>query len=146
MGRRAKGSLLQMGDGAVDPGPEAFTAIAKLTSFKPPAFGEGVIDTTNFDSAADEHVTDGIQSHGEVPVEGFWLPEAATHGDTAGLAAKAIAGGTHNFKVVVNTATGTKTFAFAASVRFEPNVGGPRDALKFSGALRISAGVTITTT
>lgn len=143
--RKSKGSLLQMGDGAVSPAVEAFTSIAKLTNFKPPKFGQGVIDVTNHDSVANEHVTDGIQDHGEIPIEGYWLPEAATHGDATGLEKKAIDGGVHNFKVLVPTATGTKTYAFAASVVFEPNVGGPKDALKFSGTLRLSGPVTRTT-
>ena len=141
MGRKAKGTLLNIGDGA---GPEVFTPVAELTSIGLPEFGTGTIDVTNFDSADEEHVSDGIQAHGEVAIEGNWLPEHATQSETTGLLAKAIAGEPTNWTVVVSAGAGTKTFAFAAIPRFMPKVGGPKDALKFSGTLKVTGAITIT--
>jgi hypothetical protein len=142
-GRKAKGTLLQIGDGA---GPEVFTTIALCLTIPFPEWGQGTIETTNFDSSDEEHVTDGIQAHGEPEAEILWIPENATQNDTAGALSKAISGVISNYKVSVITATGTKVFAFAASVRFMPSAVSPRDALKARVKFKLTGGVTITTT
>lgn len=137
MGQKAKGALLKIGDGVV--GTEAFTAVAELTSIGLPEFGQGTIETTNFDSANEEHIADGIVSHGEVPIEGNWLPGNATQGEVSGLLKVAKDGTTRNFQIAV----GGKTFTIPAIVRFKPTIGGPRDALKFSATLKVAGAVTI---
>ncbi len=136
MGKKAKGALFKIGDGA---GPEVFTTIAELTSIGVPEFGHGTIETTNFDSANEEHIADGIVSHGEVNIEGNWLPGNATQGEATGLLKAAKDGIVRNFQIAVEG----KTFTFPAIVRFKPTIGGPRDALKFSAALKIAGAVTI---
>ena len=141
MGRKAKGTLLQIGDGA---GPEVFTSVAELTSIGAPSFGTGSIDTTNYDSTAEEFISDGIQIHGDVAIEGNWLPEHASQNETAGLLSKAIAGGAMNVQLVVSAGTTTKTFKFPVILTFQPQIGGPKDALKFSATLKVAGPVTTT--
>lgn len=142
MARKAKGTLLKIGDGA---GPEVFTTVAELTKIGFPEFGTGTVEVTSFDSTDEEFVSDGIQGHGDISIEGNWLPEHASQNDTAGLLAKAIAGEVSNYEIVVPTPAGTKTFAFAAFLKFKPKDVGPRDALGFTGTLKPTGAITVTT-
>lgn len=140
MGRKAKGTLLKIGNGAE---PEVFASIAELTKISFPEFGTGTMETTSFDSTEEEFQSDGIQQHGELAIEGNWLPEHATQSETAGLLKAAIDGTLTNFQIAVAAGAGTKTYTFPAFVKFRPKDVGPKDALGFTGTLKVSGAVEI---
>ena len=95
----ARGSILQMGDGAVS---EAFASIAEITKLTPIALKRDSVDVSSHQSPDGyKEFIAGMRDAGEVDCEANWLPTNATQNNTTGLLASFHDNLNHNFKVVL---------------------------------------------
>lgn len=141
-GISAFGTILRMGRGDVDPGPETFDAIAGITEIGGPGFSRDIVDATAHDSpGAFEEVVRTIIRTGELSVTINYNPNHATHsGDPTpatgglGLLAKLVSGDLTNFQMEFPTDPAVEWDFEGYVTGFEP--GAPYDDL-------LSADVTI---
>jgi hypothetical protein len=133
-----KGVKLQRGDGG---GPETFTTIAEVLSFKGPSEKAPQLDATSFDSVAMEFIA-GLPDNGEITAEVQYVGSDAQQ---QGLRTDLRAGTKRNFKLVLNDSQGVQptTVSFAAIVTQAPELGGGvNQVVKGSISLRISGQAT----
>lgn len=131
---------LQRGDGG---GPETFTTIAEIISFKGPSEKVPPLDATSFDSAAMEYIA-GLPDNGEVTAEVQYVgPDAQQQGLRVDLRA----GTKRNFKLILNDmpvgGTQPTTISFAAIVTGAPELtGAVNQVVKGAISLRITSTAT----
>lgn len=133
---------LQRGDGG---GPETFTTIAEIISFKGPTEKAPQLDATSFDSDAMEFIA-GLPDNGELTAE---VQYVGTDAQQQGLRTDLRAGTKRNFKLVLNDmpsgGSNPTSIAFAAIVTQAPELGGGvNQVVKGSISLRISGTATWT--
>jgi hypothetical protein len=134
------GVKLQRGDGG---GPETFTTIAEVTSFKGPTEKVPQLDATSFDSTAMEFIA-GLADNGEVTFDVNWVGSDAQQ---QGLRTDLRAGTRRNFKLILNDkpsgGTQPTTVSFAAIVTGAPELtGAVNQVVKGSCSLRITGSAT----
>lgn len=134
------GIQLQRGDGG---GPETFTKIAEVTSWKGPTEKAPMLDASSFDSTASEFIA-GLPDNGEVTFDVNWVGNDAQQ---QGLRTDLRAGTKRNFKLVLNDkpvgGTQPTTVSFAAIVTGAPELSGAvNQVVKGSCSLRITGTAT----
>ncbi|MCP4897612.1 MAG: hypothetical protein GY906_11625 [bacterium] len=131
----AHGAEIHMGDGATP--TEVFTKIPTPGDFKFKPPERGKVDTTNHDSAGDEHIA-GLKGSGEISFDVLFNAGEAMHialRDTS----EDVTDPT-NFQLHFPDTESTIA-SFAATVRVEYNLG-VKDAQKMSVTLDISGDIT----
>ncbi len=115
------GTVLKRGDGATP--TEAFTAIAELFDIDPPGLDSTRIEVTHHESpSAHKEFIMGLQEVEEFTIDISFLPNHATHNETAGLVADWKNKTKRNYQLV----QGPKTWTFEAFVaNFKPSA--PKD-------------------
>lgn len=139
--KAAKGTLLKRGDGAVS---EVFTTIAEVSTISGPETTVETVDATSHDSSAAEFISTALPDNGEIGFEFNYVPGNAQQ---EGLVTDMNAGTLRNFQLICPTthASTPMTFAFAAIVtKCGPMALGTKDAIRFSGTLKISGAITRT--
>lgn len=131
----AFGTVLQMGDGNVVPGPEIFTAVAGLTNIEGPGGEREVRDATTHDSpnkAREKRA--GFFDPGQVSIEGLYDPADPTH---VALIDALEDGELHNFKVI-DVDDGAQVTSFTAFVQSWNRTAPHDDMLGFSATLEVT--------
>ena len=103
------GTLIKIGAGDTDPGPETFTAIPSTSDISGPALTRNLVDITHQESADNtEQFIAGLKNNGEVTFSINYLPDNTYH---QLLLADFVAGTARNFQLCFsNTAADIWTF------------------------------------
>lgn len=110
--RAAKGTLVQIGDGATD---ETFTTIGEVLNFSGPGEEAGEIDVTSQDSEDREYISNGLSGSPDMTIEVFFV---ASNVPQQLLRTHLRAGTKPNFRYVLNDhATNKTTATFSALVK-----------------------------
>ena len=118
----AFGTVLKMGAGDIDPGPETFSPIAFVTNIGGPSLSLDTEDVTTHDSInAWEQIVPTILRTGEISIDIEYDPAEATQSPAAGLLYKLKEKILANFQIIFPD-TGATEWDFAAyCTGFEPS-------------------------
>ena len=94
-------TLLKMGAGDTDPGPETFTTVAEVRTISGPGMTLDTADVTNHDSTGGwEEIIPTILRTGNVTFEVNYVPTDSTHDATDGFLSKMLDKTLTNFKLI----------------------------------------------
>lgn len=122
-----------------NPATSGWLLVGNLTNVPAPQTEKSEIDVTDFDSDAVESLP-GLPDNGEMPIAGWFnyadVGQAVLLADSLDPEAPL-----RNFRL--NFTRQVMRFTFSAFVkRFQPQAGGPNEAYRFEGSLRVS-GATV---
>lgn len=123
-----------------NPATAGFLVVGNLTNVPAPQLEKQEIDVTDFDSAGVESLP-GLTDAGELAIQGFFNYEDEGQ---AVLLADALNPDAPTRTFQIDFTRQDVQFEFTAYVkRFQPQAGGPNEAYRFEGALRVSGLPTV---
>lgn len=140
--RLALGTLLKRGDGG---GPEVFTTIAEVTGITGPSLTTETIDVTSHESAGGfREFIAGLKDGGEVTFEINYIPDSASHDNTAGLLKDYTDKTLRNFEIIWPDVSLTKWSFKALITSFTPEAPATgNDKLSASVTMKVSGAPTL---
>lgn len=131
MGFHAKGTQLQLGDGAAT---EVFTPIVELRTISIGGMTTPQADATHLDSSWQEFLA-GIPDGGSVSFSGNFVPGDATQDEATGLLSTL--GNLNNYRLVASD-SGAWTVDFSAILTVDSIDFSHDDAARISGTLKVN--------